>query len=438
MARNPEYQHLAKSVLLEETGTAFIVRALIWFSILVLGGFGAWSWFTVIKEVAGAHGEVIPTGKVQKVQHLEGGRIAEILVKNGSPVGAGQIIVRLDNLAARSALSKTEPELSALQARKVRLEAFARGNTPDFSVLRNGDGGTAVAYQTRIFEQSLLSKQANRDTIINQIGALEAELDELASLNISLSKQTALLNEELKMRQELFKEGLTSKTLLLALQRQKSKLDGELESLPSRRKAIEKRVGEAKARLQALDSELIQNALQELSEVETSIATLIEERKTLRQRLELTEIRAPSGGIVHGLKEHTVGAVVEPGQTIVEIVPIEDSLVAELKIEPKEIGYIGVGQEVVLKFTSYEYSRFGGMLGTLEHISATTFRDENEKAYYKGIVPLESNVLKVKGEGFPILPGMTLEADILTGEKTVFEYLLKPIYRSAGSALREK
>ena len=438
MARNPEYQHLAKSVLLEETGTTFIARSLIWFSIIVIGAFGAWAWFTVIKEVAVTHGEIVPTGKVQKIQHLEGGRIAAILVDDGAIVEAGQVVVRLDNLTARTALAKTEPELATLEARKARLNAFTRGNKPDFSALRDGGKGTAAAYQTRILEQALLSMQANRDTIISQIGALEANVAELASRSSSLKKQAALLNEELTMRTTLFEKGLTSRSVILALQRQKSELDGERKGLPSRRAGIKKQIAEAEARLQALDSDLVGDVLQELSEIETDISKLTEERKTLIQRLELTDIRAPTAGIAHGLNEHSVGAILEPGQTIVEIVPIEGALVAEVRIEPKDIGYIRVGQEVALKFTAYEFSRFGSMTGTLKNTSATTFRDENGIPYYKGIVPLKSGLLKVGGNSYPILPGMTLDADILTGEKTVFEYLLKPIYQSAGSALREK
>jgi len=438
MARNPEYQHLAKSVLLEETGTAFIVRALVWFSVLAIGAFVIWSWFTVIKEVAVTHGEVVPTAKVQKVQHLEGGRIAAILVEDGAIVTPGQVLVRLDNLTAQAALAKTEPELAALEARKARLDAFSRGNQPDFSALTNRAGSSAAAYQTRILEQALLSKQANRSTIINQVGALDAEVAELDSRNASLKIQAALLDEELNMRKALFKKGLTSKSLILSLQRQKSELNGERTGLPSRRNGIQKRIAEAESRLAALDSDLIGSVLRELSVTETDIAKLVEERKALSQRLHLTEIRSPSGGIVHGLKEHSVGAVIEPGQTIVEIVPIKGALVAEVRIEPKDIGYIHVGQNVVLKVSAYEFSRFGSMTATLKNISATTFRDEGGKPYYKGTAPLESAFLKVDDRRYPILPGMTLDADILTGEKTVFEYLLKPIYQSAGSALREK
>lgn len=438
MARNPEYQHLAKSVLLEETGTAFIVRSLVWFSVIVIAAFGAWSWFAVIKEVAVTHGEVVPTDKVQKIQHLEGGRIAAILVDDGAIVSAGQVVVRLDNLTAQSALAHTEPELAALSARRARLQAFARGNEPDFGALADSTATSAAAYQTRILEQALLSKQANRDTIINQIGAMGAEVAELASRSASLAKQAALLGEELAMRTTLFEKGLTSRSVILALERQKSQLDGERTSLPSRKIGIEKRIAEAESRLAALDSDLIGDVLKELSEIETAIAQLTEERKTLAQRLELTEIRAPSAGIVHGLKEHSVGAILEPGQTIIEIVPIKGALVAEVRIEPKDIGYIRVGQDVVLKFTAYESSRFGTMSGRLSHTSATTFHDQNGNPYYKGIVPLESGLLESKDGRYPILPGMTLDADILTGEKTVFEYLLKPIYQSAGSALREK
>ena len=437
MAGKAEYQHLAKSVLLEEAGSGFLVRAIVWFSILIVGAFGAWAWFAEIKEVAVAQGEIVPTGKVQKIQHLEGGRIVDILVDDGAVVAAGQVVVRLDTSADQAALAQTVPELKALSARKERLAAFTRGDIPDFSALTQGDG-EAVSYENRILEQVLLSQRANRDAITNQVGALQAELQELKTRRTALGKQAALLAEEIKMRNTLFKKGLTSKSLILALRRQKSELDGERAGLPAQRTRTEKRIAEAEARLRALDSDLIQEALEELATVETDLAKLQEERKHLTQRLAFTEIRTPVGGIVHGLKEHTVGAVIEPGQTVVEVVPVEGSLVAEIRIDPKDIGYIGPGQDVVLKFTSYEYARFGGMLGTLDHLSATTFRDETGAPYYKGVVPLSSGFLKTADGRYPLLPGMTLDADILTGEKTVFEYLLKPIYQSAGSALREK
>ena len=437
MAWNPEYQHLAKSILLEETGSNFIVRAVVWFSILVMGAFVTWAWFAEIKEVAVATGEIVPTEHVQKVQHLEGGRIKEILVEDGSIVVAGQVMIKLDDLAARTEVAKISSGIDALMAQKIRLQAFVQGKKPDFSAQRITIKGASLD-QKKIFEQAVMSKDANRETILNQMAALRSEKTEIRTRRVTLKNQIKLLREEVELRGTLLKKGLTSKPLMLTLQRQESELDGELKSIPSKLNRIDKRIAESKSRLKALDSDLTHETLKELADVNTNINKLTEEQKHLKQRLELTNIRAPRGGIAHGLKKHTVGAIVEPGQTIVEIVPMEGGLYAQVRIPPKDIGYIGVGQDVVMKFAAYEYARFGGLEGNLEVISATTFQGEDGQPYYKGIVPLSSAFMQGDGNKYPIFPGMTLDADIITGEKTVFEYLLKPIYQSARNALREK
>lgn len=318
-----EAQHLAKSILLEESGNPIIARVIIWFTVLVVASFTVWAALTPVDEAANAEGEIVPVGQVKQVQHLVGGTIAEILVGEGDQVVPGQVVMRLDTRVSASQIKELEIQAAALQ------------------------------------------------------------------------RQKELLTEELDMRQKLFKQGLESKLSMLSLSRT-------------------------------------------MEAIEIDISRTNDQLKRAQFTLDNTEVRVTESGIVHGLNEHTIGGVVAPGSTILEVVPQQQELIAEIRILPAHIGHIKTGQSVKLKFDAYDFSRYGMLEGTLEAISATTFLDDGGKPYYKGRVKAGHGYLDYGGSQLPLYPGMTLTASIRTGEKTVLEYILKPIYASTQKVLRER
>jgi len=316
------------------------------------------------------------------------------------------------------------------------LEAFASDDTPDYSALKDS-GGESARQQLRIFYQSLEVKRANRSVIEQQIEQHRADLEELTFQKKSLQKQVNLIKIEYSMRNELLKKGLTPKTVVLAIERRLSEVQGELSQMPSQKKRIEKKITESQSRLEKIDVELRQSVLKEQADAQSEIARLEETIKRQQQRLSQKNIKAPVSGFVHGLKAHAIGEVLEAGKTIMEIVPADRDLVAEVRISPNDIGHVYVGQTASLRFTSYDFSRFGDIEGSLEHISPTTYADEEGRPYYKAIITMEKKALGDNGE-YQVIPGMPLQANIWTGSKTVMEYLLKPIYASSQSALRER
>ena len=430
-------EHLAKSVLLEESGNPLVIRSAIWFSLIVIAAFLVWAASARVDEVAIADGVVVPVEHIQKVQHPEGGRIEEFLVSDGNKVAAGQILLRLDKTLPQSQWDETLGHLRFLTSQRQRLEAFITGVTPDFLGAEQA-GSESIGNQARIFERAIEAQKADLEIIRSQIEQAQADLAELEQRGVSLKRRWQLLDEEVTMRSRLFERGLETKVLLLSLQREQAAVDGQMAELPSTKARTRARIKELTNVLERKNAEIKTTALTELARIEDAIAREKEVAKRYARIVTMANVRAPIGGVVHGLSAHSVGEVVGSGQTILEIVPENRNLIAEIRIKPQDIGHVAVGQDVTLKFTAYDFSRYGGILGKLTEISATTFIGERNDPYFKGTVEFDVEGLADVRGALAILPGMTLKADVKTGSKTVMEYLLKPIYASAQSALRER
>jgi len=434
-----ESRHLAKSILLEETGTPLIMRMVVLFGGAIVIVFMTWAMSMSVDEVAITSGEIVPLGKVQQVQHWEGGIIREILVRDGDTVKAGQVVMRLEPSMVRSELGQTRARLEALMAQKERLKAFIEEREPDFVPLELHNKSLAEE-QMDIYFQILQSRMTSRKIVEEQIEQFKAEMAGLDARKQRVESQKASLKEEISLRQDLGEKGLIEnpKILSLSLQRVLSGFEGELQEIAATREKTVRKISEMTSRLDELDQKLMEDALKELAEIDTELAQVQEILRRHETNLDFLSIRAPVSGIAHGLKTHTIGGVIPSGSTILEIVPEGRRLVAEVKITSRDIGHVRVGQQVLVKFTTYDFGRYGGVKGELVEISATTFLDAAGQPYYKGIVRLEKGYIGLNPQINPVLPGMTVQADIKTGSKTVMEYLLKPIYTSAQHALRER
>ncbi|MBF0195752.1 MAG: HlyD family type I secretion periplasmic adaptor subunit [Magnetococcales bacterium] len=427
--------HLAKSVLLEESGSPIIVRLVIASGIILLIVFFVWSYFMELDEVARASGKIIPVGHVKKVQHLGGGKIKEILVKDGDFVKEGQVLLRLNPENSQSQMDQSNIPIKSLPAKIARLEAFIDGVEPDFSKVLDKQ---AVKNEQRQYLQTIRSLKLQRAILNNQALQTKAELEELRELEKAERKQLSYLQEEMVMREKLFKKGLNAKPLYLSLQRNLSEIEGELAQIPPRKRKLREKIKEINNQILQNSSNANKQALDELAAAKEYYAQSQEVAKRDRNSLYSLELKAPVEGYIHGLTKHTIGGVITSGSTILEIVPLNRSLEGEIQISSKDIGHVRVGQVVVLKFTTYDFARYGGLEGTLRDISATTVLDESGEPYYKGLVSLNKDYLGDNPNSQKVLPGLTLQADIITGQKTVLEYLLKPIFASARQALQER
>ncbi|MGN7612042.1 HlyD family type I secretion periplasmic adaptor subunit [Magnetococcales bacterium HHB-1] len=435
--RSNTARHLAKSVLLEESGGALIIRVVIFSSVIMVTLLLIWAWFMKLNEVSRAQGVIVPQGHIQKVQYLGNGRIAEILVKNGMLVESGTVLVRLDPLSSQSQVNETKDQIASLTAQEIRLDAFINKSEPDFSLVKQKD---IAQTQLRLYQQSLRSLILKRERLLAKVQRYQAGIEELMVHKKSLNRQYQLLNEELSMRQKLLSKGLNSKTVLLALKRRQSEITDERKQIPIQILKLQAQIIETRNQIAEEASHAIENALREHSRVRADLKAQQEILKRYENSLAHLEIKAPVKGYVHGLKKHTLGEVVNSGDTLLEIVPFPRSLVAEIQIKSRDVGHIVPGQAVVIKLTTYDYARYGGLDGVVTEISPSSLLDKTGDHYHKGKVSFKRYYLG-KEEGskrYPVLPGMTLQADIITGQKNILQYLLKPIFASASQALQER
>lgn len=435
---NRQQRFLGQSVLLEETGIPGSVRLVVSVIGVMVSAFIGWAAITSIEESAAAPGEVVPVGQVQVVQHLEGGIISEILVKEGSSVEAGQPLVRLQPALALAELEQMRAREAGLIVRAERLRAFAEERKPDFNSVSDPHYAHLVKDQESIFQMQENARVTRLRVLADQV---EQRQSEIAVLNEQLKTSTkvaGLFEEERSMRGTLVEKGLQSKTTYLNVQRQASQAYGDTAKLRGERQKAMEAIAEAQSRIAELTATLRMDAMAEMGTVTSDLAQVRETLLKLQDRVKRLEITAPVAGIVKGLMAHTVGGVVAPGATVLEIVPENEELVAEIRILTRDIGHVRTGLPVTIKFTSYDYARYGSVSGTLSRISATTFTNAKDPPFYKGVVTLSQAFVGDARENNRILPGMAVDASINTGQKTLLQYLLKPIYSSLHQAFHER
>jgi len=430
-------RYLSHAVLLEEGGISVFVRsAMVMLSVGFLALI-AWSATTEIKETAITFGQVMPTSAVNKIQHLEGGIIEEIMVRDGDLVEKGQVLLRLKADGAQAELSQTETRLGNLQLEAERFRALAEGREPDFTILHERYPELAQNQEEIYRIQTELD--ANQNEILQvQIKERNAELAQLSEQEATLRKSVDLLSQEVTMRRSLYEQGLNSKVLFLNIQRELNEAQGNLSGVVAEQARARETIAEAKLRLNELEKSQREESITELGRLGGEIAQAREALRKLRDRVARLEIVAPTRGYIKGLQFTTIGGVIAPAQVVMELVPIDDVLIAETRISTEDIGHVHLGQPVTVKVSAFDFIRYGGIQGELVSISASTFVDEDGRPYYKGKVALEADAVGEGASAQKIIPGMTVQADIQTGERTLLQYLLKPVYASLDQAFSER
>lgn len=400
-------------------------------------GFVAWSAITQVKELARTEGQVIPSGYNQLVQHLEGGLVREIRVHEGDFVQKDQLLVRLDGAGTEEDLREQKARVLGLTMQRERLRALLENRPSDFSAIAASEA--QVKEQKDMFDTTASAKTSERGVLEEQITQKETALTRLQQLLATAQSNLALSAESRAIYAKLAQDGLTARTTYLKKQAEYNQSKGEVESIARQKEEAQTELSEYKRRLAALSAQQRDSAYTDLHRIESDLAQETEMLKKRQNRVERLEVRAPVMGYVKGMKLNTIGAVIPAGQTLMEIVPADEQLVIELRIMPQQIGRIAVGQTVHVKVDSYDYVRFGTIEGKLQHISATTFADESKRQdYYKARVQLERNYAGAVPGQHTLIPGMTVDADIVTGEKSVLAYLLKPIRSAMHHSLTEQ
>jgi len=438
-AKIDQLRYLSQSALIEETAAPYMVRTTLFFISVVVISLIVWAGLTDVEEIAVTQGEVIPSKHIQSIQHLEGGIVAEINVVEGELVDEGQTIFVLDGTAVKQDLSGIEAKKLSLNYQALRLRSFINNTTPNFEELgHKGMDQRLIDEQMKAFESMIEARDDEKKVITEQIIQKESALSGFMDRKATLKESMNLVKEEITLKTKLHKKGHLSKFKLLQIQKQFNDIKGEFQETESDAKQAENAISEYRNRLESLESNLIDDAYQELNTVEGDINQIEETIKKLQEQVNRLEIKSPSYGFVKVLNVKTLGGVIESGKILAEIVPLEGNLIIETQIQPKDIGHVKTGQSVNVKVSSYDFSRYGSIEGVLEYISATTFVNDDGSRYYMGRVSIEKNYVGPNEKVNLIVPGMTVQADIVTGAKSILAYLLKPIHTSVTTAFSER
>lgn len=398
-----------------------------------------WAKFTVIDEVTRGEGRVIPSSKVQVIQNLEGGIVKDLLVQTGEIVDRDQILMRLDAVGFGSDAGELKARETALVARIARLQAEV-----DDTEMRLPAEFLARAPGVAQSERELM--QSRRENLDVQISILEGQVSQKRQELLELENQVkqakrslSLVWEEINITRPLVQNGVVPRVNLLRLQREANDLQGEIEAAELAMPRAESALTESTERIQEKYLTFRSEAQAELTAARSELAGIEERLTGAQDRVERTEIRSPVHGVVKTISVRTIGGVIRPGMDIMEIVPLDDTLLVEAKIRPADIGFLRPGLEAMIKFTAYDFSIYGGLKGELESISADTIIDEQtDESYYLVTLRTDENKLERRGEVLPLMPGMVASVDILTGKRSILDYLLKPILKTQSRALTER
>ncbi|MPY25444.1 HlyD family type I secretion periplasmic adaptor subunit [Shewanella sp. YLB-07] len=432
-------------------------RLIIW-SLAAMGVcFLLWAYFSELDQVTTGMGKVIPSSQIQVIQSLDGGIMQEMYVKEGMMVTKGQALMRIDDTRFRSDYEQQAQEVYSLQANVVRLSSELSSITiTSMSV----DWREQVKITPRPLqfsgelikeEPALIQRQSNEytgrlDSLINQLEILarqiqqkQQESKELASKIDTLSRSYQLVSRELELTKPLADKGIVPEVELIKVERVVNDIRGELASLRLLRPKLKASQDEAILKRREAVLNFAADARTQLNELQTKLSRMNEAQVGAQDKVDKAEIKSPVNGTIKTIHINTLGGVVQPGIDIIEIVPSEDQLLIETKILPKDIAFLHPGLPAVVKVTAYDFTRYGGLNGVVEHISADTTQDEEGNSFYLVRVRTDlSSLTKNDGTKMPIIPGMLTSVDVITGQRSVLEYILNPILRAKDTALRER
>lgn len=403
---------------------------------IVVALFLLWAAVAQLDEVTRGEGKVIPSRKLQILQSIDGGLVSEILVKEGDVVTPNQLLIKIDETRFVSSVKENQAQYLGLVAKAARLRAISEGKpfVPPPEVLK---ADPSIVQQERQFFEARNDELIAAVSIARQqLAQRHQELNEAQAKKAQATQGYDLTSKELAVTRPLINSGAVSEVELLRLERDVSRYRGERDMASAQISRIQAAINEAQRKIEEVELTFRNDASKELSETMAKLNSLAEGSVALSDRVKQSSIRSPVKGTVKRLLVNTVGGVVQPGKDMIEIVPLEDALLLEAKVQPRDIAFLRPGQPVMVKFTAYDFSIYGGLDGTLEHIGADSVTDEKGNAFYT--VRVRTSKPGFGDANLPIIPGMVAEVDILTGKKSVLAYLIKPVLRAKSVALTER
>lgn len=395
-----------------------------------------WASVAEIDEVARGVGRVIPSAQLQVVQSFDGGVVAEILVREGQVVEQGEVLLRVDPTRFLADLGETRASESALRARAARLSALVGGKPFEVPAdLSATVPGPVLEQEMRLYATSREELEARITIAREQLEQREQELNEVRARRTQAARSLELASRELEVTQPLVASGAVSEVDILRLRREVARAQGDRDQAGAQINRLQAAINEAENRIREVELTLENQWRNELAETLGRLAELAEGSTTLEDRVRLAEVRSPMRGIVQRLFVTTRGGVVAPGREVAEVVPLDDQLLIEAKMSPRDIAFLRPGLEARVRFTAYDFAIYGGLSATVEHISPDSITDEQGNTFYMVRVRTDERGF---GEEQPIITGMVAEVDILTGKRTLLQYLLKPVLRATEVAFTER
>ena len=397
-----------------------------------------WASIAKIDEIARGSGKVVPNGQNQVVQNLEGGIVSEILIKEGDFVEKDQILIKISNEKSNSTAASNELKSFYLQAQIKRLESVLKKEPFVFEASDNKDLQDFLKNENELYLTNKKQLESKIMILKEQIRQKENELKDARQTINHMKFSVDAISKEVEMTKPMVERGIRSQVDFLKLQREQSDARQKLQSVVLSISKIDSEILEINKKIdetyQINDSE----TRQKLNEIITSLRDLEANSIASTDQVFRTIVKAPSNGIVQKLHINTIGGSVKPAQDLIEIVPTDYKLIVEVKLLPKDIAFIYHGQKAIVKFSAYDFSIYGGLDGHVINISPDTITEKDDKTYYLVRIETEKNFIGDKEKSMKIIPGMVADVDIITGKKTILDYILKPILKTKQYTFTER
>lgn len=406
--------------------------------LLLIVIFVVWAKLAVLDEVTRGFGRVIPSQRIQEIQNLEGGILSELYVHEGQTVDKGDILCRLHNEQAASYYRDAYAKAMEHRAAIARLVAEVEDKDPVFDEELKKEAPQLVNDQLRISRAQQQQLKIELSLLQDQYEQKQQEVNEMAGRKRQLQRSLGVALKQRNIAKPLVEKQIHSELDYLALEQRVVELRGDVEALALGIPRVKRAAKEALGRIEQRKAEFRSQALEEINERRLELNSITENLSSGGDRVTRTDVRSPVKGIVKHIMSNTLGGVIRPGESIMEVVPLDDTLLVEAEIKPSDIAFLHPGQKAQVKITAYDFSIYGGLEGTVENISADTIEDEKGENHYLVKVRTKQNAIVYRGQRLPIIPGMTAGVDVLTGKKSVLDYLLKPILKAKQNALRER
>lgn len=433
-----KYMSYSSEAVLKQS--PLIAQSLLWVIAAFIVIMMTWASLAIVDEFTRGEGKIVPSSDLQVVQNLEGGILADLMVSVGDIVDRGQPLLQIDDTIFASTYRERSLQAEQFIVKAARLRAEANSSDFDLELSKlNGVRNKALVISERALYDSRKEEHLSELEILNQKASQKNQ--ELSSAKVnrqSLSDSYNFIKRELNITRPLVSEGAVSRVELLRLERQANDLKGELGQAAILIPQLESAYIEVKKNVETHTQSFASESRGELNEIMSELGRIQQSNEALEDRVERTIVRSPMKGTVKQLKVNTIGGIIQPGMDLVEIVPFDDSLLVDARVLPSDIAFIHPEQHATVKFTAYDFSIHGSLSAKVVHISPDTIIDEEGVSYYQVRLQTEDNHLGNEDEPLPIIPGMTVQVDILTGKKTILDYILKPILKTKELAFRER